>query len=41
MNKFVCNICGYVHETEDSFDEIPEDFVCPVCGVTKDDFSAM
>ena len=40
MNKFVCNVCGYVHETELEFDNIPDDFVCPVCGVSKSDFSA-
>ncbi len=32
---FVCKICGYVYEG----DELPEDFVCPLCGVGKDEFS--
>ena len=32
---FVCKICGYVYEGE----ELPEDFVCPLCGVGKDSFS--
>ncbi len=27
--KFVCKVCGYVHEAE----AIPEDFRCPLCGV--------
>ena len=29
MKKFVCPVCGYVHEAE----VIPEGFVCPVCKV--------
>ena len=32
MKKFVCSVCGYVHEG----DEAPE--VCPVCGVYADKF---
>jgi len=49
MQKYVCSICGYVYDPvvgdPDSgpaagtmFDEIPDDWVCPVCGVTKDMF---
>lgn len=32
---FKCNICGYVHEA----DELPEDFKCPMCGVTAENFT--
>lgn len=32
MKKFVCSVCGYVHEG----DEAPQ--VCPVCGVTAEKF---
>ena len=35
MKKFVCNVCGYVYEGE----ELPEDFVCPLCGVGADQFT--
>ena len=49
MQKYVCSICGYVYDPAagdpDSglaagtmFDEIPDNWVCPVCGVTKDMF---
>jgi rubredoxin len=49
MKKHVCSICGYVYDPAvgdpDSgikagtlFDDIPDDWVCPVCGVTKDMF---
>ncbi len=31
---FVCKICGYVYEGE----EMPDDFVCPLCKHGKDDF---
>ena len=35
MKKWVCSVCGYIHEG----DEPPE--VCPVCGASKDDFVEM
>lgn len=49
MEKFECTICGYVYdpavgdpdngiEPETPFDELPEDWVCPLCGVGKEDF---
>jgi len=41
MNKFVCNVCGYVLETTLEYSEIPDDYVCPLCGVTKEDFSPL
>jgi len=50
MKKYVCDICGYVYNPEEgdpesgvapgtSFDELPDDWVCPVCGASKEDFS--
>ena len=50
MKKYVCNVCGYVYDPEvgdpdggiapgTAFEDIPEDWVCPVCGVGKDQFS--
>ena len=50
MSKWVCNICGYVYDPEQgdpengiepgpSFEDLPPDWVCPLCGVGKDDFS--
>jgi len=35
--KWVCQICGYVHEG----DELPADFVCPLCKHGADDFELM
>lgn len=31
---FVCKVCGYVYEGE----ELPEDYVCPLCGHGAEDF---
>ncbi|MFP4178760.1 MAG: rubredoxin [Spirochaetaceae bacterium] len=50
MQKYVCNVCGYIYEPEDGdpdngvepgtpFDQVPEDWVCPLCGASKDEFS--
>ena len=50
MKKYICNICGWIYEEAlgdpdngiapgTKFDDLPEDFVCPLCGVGKDDFS--
>ena len=36
MKKYVCPVCGYVHEGE-----MPEDFKCPLCGVPGSKFKLM
>lgn len=33
--RWVCSICGYVYNGDVPFDELPEDYVCPVCGQPK------
>ncbi len=49
MKKYVCVVCGYVYDPEkgdpDSgiapgtpFEEIPDDWTCPICGVSKENF---
>jgi len=51
MKKYVCQVCGYVYDPAagdpDSgvpagtpFEKLPEDWVCPVCGASKDQFEA-
>lgn len=51
MGKYVCDVCGYVYDPENGapdagiaagtvWEDVPEDFVCPICGVGKDQFSA-
>lgn len=50
MQKYVCNVCGYIYDPAEgdpdngvevgtSFADIPEDWVCPMCGALKEDFS--
>lgn len=34
MKKFVCTVCDYVYEG----DELPEDYICPLCGLGVDVF---
>lgn len=41
MSKYVCTLCGYVYDEEKEgvkFEDLPEDWVCPLCGVGKDMF---
>ena len=48
--KYICDVCGYVYDEAlgdpdngiapgTTWEELPEDCVCPLCGVGKDDFS--
>ena len=49
MTKWRCTVCGYIYDPEQgdpesgieagtSFEELPDDWVCPLCGVSKDQF---
>ncbi len=40
--KYICDICGYVYDEEaegKKWDELPDDYECPLCGVGKGQFS--
>lgn len=40
--KYICDVCGYVYDEKVEgvkWDELPEDYECPLCGVGKDQFS--
>ncbi|MEM5767661.1 MAG: rubredoxin [Bacillota bacterium] len=50
MKKYTCSLCGYVYDEAvgdpDSgiapgpkFEDLPDDWVCPLCGATKDNFT--
>ena len=50
MQKYECDVCGWVYDPEAGipevgiepgtpFEDLPDDFECPECGVGKDDFS--
>lgn len=35
----ICTVCGYVYNDPDvSFEELPDDWVCPICGMPKSAF---
>lgn len=39
--KYRCTICGYIYDDakeEVKFEDLPEDWKCPLCGVGKDSF---
>ena len=49
MKTWVCTVCGWIYDEEKgdpdydlaagvAFEDLPEDFVCPLCGVGKDMF---
>ena len=49
MKKYVCMICGYVYDPaagdpdngvpqRTAFEDLPDDWVCPQCGASKDKF---
>jgi len=51
MKRYVCQVCGYVYDPAagdpDSgikpgtkFEDLPDNWVCPVCGAAKDQFEA-
>ena len=49
MQKYQCTVCGFVYDPEEgdpdggiapgtAFEDIPDDWYCPVCGVSKSEF---
>ena len=39
--KYECTVCGYIYDEEQEgvkFEDLPDDWVCPLCGVGKDMF---
>lgn len=36
-DEYECSLCGYVYKDGD-FNDLPDDWVCPLCGATKDKF---
>jgi rubredoxin-NAD+ reductase len=50
MQKYVCDVCGWEYDPEvgvpeagiepgTPFEDLPDDFECPLCSVGKDQFS--
>ncbi len=49
MDRYVCTVCGYVYDPQagdpgndipagTSFEDLPDDWSCPVCGASKSQF---
>jgi rubredoxin len=52
MSKYECTVCGYIYDPEEgdpengvepgtAFEDISDDWVCPVCGAGKEDFEEL
>ena len=50
--RYICNICGFVYDEElgcpeegivpgTAWENVPEDFSCPLCSVGKEEFEEM
>lgn len=49
MATYICKVCGYVYDPENgdaatgiapgtAWEDLPDDWVCPLCGVGKEQF---
>ena len=49
LKKYICTVCEYIYDPEQgdpesgiepgtAFEDIPDDWTCPLCGVGKEDF---
>ncbi len=49
MKRYECVVCGYIYDPAEgdpengitpgtAFEDLPDDWLCPVCGVGKDNF---
>ena len=52
MKKYFCGLCGYEYNRESwendvkkfpesDFEDLPDDWICPMCGASKEDFEAV
>ena len=52
MKKYECQVCSYIYDPEigdkengvasgTSFEDLPDDWVCPDCGEGKEEFEAI
>ena len=52
MKKYICTACGYIYDPEEgdpnadiepgtTFEDLPDDWVCPLCGVGKEMFNEL
>ena len=40
MKKYICTVCGYIYDESSGlkWEELQEDWLCPLCGATKSEF---
>jgi rubredoxin len=49
MESYKCDICGYIYDPVEGepqnginpgtkFSDLPDDYICPICGAGKDEF---
>ena len=49
MDKWICTICGYIYDPVEgdpdsgvepgtAWEDVPNDWLCPLCGASKGDF---
>lgn len=49
MDKYICTVCDYIYDPElgdpengiepgTAFEDLPDDWVCPLCGVGREEF---
>lgn len=52
MKRYVCSACDYIYDPQrgdpehgvapgTAWEDVPEDWVCPECGATKDNFEKL
>lgn len=45
MKEYLCKICGYIYNPNENnnipFDELPQDWVCPLCFASKENFEEL
>lgn len=50
MKRYICGVCGYIYDPVEgdsesgvapgtAFEDLPDDWVCPVCGAEKAEFA--
>lgn len=52
MKKYKCTVCGYIYDPVEgdpdsgiapgtAYEDLPEDWECPLCGASKEDFETL
>lgn len=52
MDRYTCTVCSYIYDPDEgdldndiepgtAFEDLPDDWLCPVCGAGKDEFELL